>query len=410
MDLLPIEGITVEENKKILLDLLNVWGFAYYYRGDMGGNYRILDECKDQVLEFENMASVSMFLAWYGYTAWGCERYEKAETVLSQALQIAEENNEQKIVAYIHTWLTWHYITVGRYDEAMTSGNRALEIAPLYKNDHYLQFKPFCAIAYLHYCKGERMKLLSTSKKIVEMGEANGIFPAKIFGTVLIAISYVLDGNFTKAVEWSEKVDSDGKEIIHDNCALFVKGIAYLLNGDIEKAKNPLETMVSYCTERWPYLSISGEMMLAVIEVASGRMKDGMKTLLEIRDKFQKNKRGFDWALSEYLLGSIYCQIALGEGDGSFSTMMKNIGFILKNVPFAAKKAENHFNEAISLADKFEAKGIKGQALLDIGRLYAGKKRINEAKDCLMNAIEVFELCEIETFKKRAQDALASLE
>jgi tetratricopeptide (TPR) repeat protein len=351
-----------------------------------------------------------MFLAWYGYDAWGCEKYEKAETLLNKALQIAEEINEQKIIAYTQTWLAWHYATKGRYDEAMASGNRALGIAPLYKNEHYLQFKPFCAIAYVHYCKGDRRKLLNTSKKIVEMGETKGIFPAKIFGTVLIAMSYLVDGNFPKAVEWCEKVKSDGKEIIHENAALCVKGIAYLLNGDNEKAKNPLEAMVSYCSERWPWLSISGEMMLAVIEIASGRMNDGIKKIFEIRNKFQKNKRRYDHVLSEYLLGSIYCQIALGEGDVSFSTMVKNIGFLLKNLPFSAKKAENHFKEAILLADKFEAKGVKGQALLELGRLYAGKKRINEAKDCLMKAIEVFELCEIETFKKQAQDALASLE
>jgi tetratricopeptide (TPR) repeat protein len=232
---------------------------------------------------------------------------------------------------------------------------------------------------------------------------------SKIFGTVLIAASYLVDGNFPKAVEWSEKVNTDGKEIIHENCALLVKGIAYLLNGDNEKAKYALESMVGYCSEKWPYLSISGEIMLAVLEVASGRMNDGMKIILEIRNEFQKNERRYDCALSEYLLGSIYCQIALGEGHVSLSTIINNLGFLLKNLPYAAKKAENHLNEAIVLADKFEAMGIKGQALLDLGRLYAGKKRIKEAKDCLMKAIETFELCEIETFKQKAQDTLAAL-
>ena len=58
------------------------------------------------------------------------------------------------------------------------------------------------------------------------------------------------------------------------------------------------------------------------------------------------------------------------------------------NVPVARL-----LEEAISLADKFEAKGLKGQALLELGRLYKGKKRIEDARNCFSKAIEVFVLC-----------------
>ena len=59
----------------------------------------------------------------------------------------------------------------------------------------------------------------------------------------------------------------------------------------------------------------------------------------------------------------------------SLTTMAKNIGFILKNVPSAAKKAVEHFNRAIEGAKEIGAKGIEGQAYLDLGHLQKLKGR-----------------------------------
>ena len=102
-------------------------------------------------------------------------------------------------------------------------------------------------------------------------------------------------------------------------------------------------------------------------------------------------------------------QMALGEGDVSFSTIMKNIGFLMKNLPFAKKKAEKHLKETIAQSEERGGKGMNGQALFALGRLYMGTKRPAEARQCISKAIKVFEHCEIETYKRQAQDALASL-
>jgi tetratricopeptide (TPR) repeat protein len=89
--------------------------------------------------------------------------------------------------------------------------------------------------------------------------------------------------------------------------------------------------------------------------------------------------------------------------------MAKNIGFLIKNVPFASKKAEEHFNRAIGVAKEIGAKGMLGTAYLDLGLLHKSKKRIEEAKRCISEAIQLFEQCEMEEFLKQAKEALASL-
>ena len=89
--------------------------------------------------------------------------------------------------------------------------------------------------------------------------------------------------------------------------------------------------------------------------------------------------------------------------------MVKNVGFILKNVPSAAKKAEEHFKKAIDVAEEIRSDGLQGHARLDMGRLHKAKGRSDHARDCLKEAIEILEKCESEVLIKQAKDEVASL-
>lgn len=89
--------------------------------------------------------------------------------------------------------------------------------------------------------------------------------------------------------------------------------------------------------------------------------------------------------------------------------MAKNIGFLIKNVPFASKKAEEHFNRAIEVAKEIGAKGTMGMAYLDLGLLYRIKGKTEQARKCISEAIQIFERTEAEEFLKQAKEALAAL-
>jgi tetratricopeptide (TPR) repeat protein len=81
----------------------------------------------------------------------------------------------------------------------------------------------------------------------------------------------------------------------------------------------------------------------------------------------------------------------------------------LKNVPFAAKKAENHFQKAIEVAQEIGAKGLLGQVKLDLGLLYKVNGNPDNARKCISDAIQLFEECEADIYLKQAREALAAL-
>jgi tetratricopeptide (TPR) repeat protein len=78
-------------------------------------------------------------------------------------------------------------------------------------------------------------------------------------------------------------------------------------------------------------------------------------------------------------------------------------------VPFSAKKAQNHFQKAIELAQEIGAKGFLGQVKLELGLLHKIKGKPDEARKCISDAVRLFEECEADIFLKQAREALAAL-
>jgi len=91
------------------------------------------------------------------------------------------------------------------------------------------------------------------------------------------------------------------------------------------------------------------------------------------------------------------------------SIILKNAGFLAKNVPFASKKAEGYFNKAAESAKRSGAKGFQAMAHLGLGLLHKAKKRNSKAKKSLLTAIETFEECGAKVYLEQAREALESL-
>ena len=113
--------------------------------------------------------------------------------------------------------------------------------------------------------------------------------------------------------------------------------------------------------------------------------------------------------MSEYVLGQVFLRMARGEGPKSLPVLIRNIGFLLKYMPFAGKRAEKHLNTVIKVAEEIGAKQFLGQACLDLGLLYKKKGKTDQARQYLGKAVKVFEGSEAEHFLRQAKDALASL-
>jgi len=394
-----------------LIRMLNRWSFVLYFQNDYNGMYRLVSKHEETVRNLNDRSVAAMYYAWLGWFHLGMEQYANCEMYLLKALKIGKEIHDQKIIAYVYTWYSWTLTTMGRCNEAIEYGEKAIKLGLDFDLDIYIHFKSRAGVAQAYWYSGDRLKSLDEGKKLIEFGESSGSIPAITFGYLEVGASYLADGDFAKAIEWLDRIVADQKEFIYYHAALLIQGMSYFLSGEYEKAESAIQKMLDYVLEnsRFPWLGTPGKLYLGGVWIARGRMSEGMQTLLNARKRSLQTGYKYVYVISEYMLGGIFLQMALGEGDIGYGTILRNIGFLIKHLPFAKTKAENHLKKTIVLADEIGAKNIKGQAMLDLGRLYRHKKRKEEARDFLMQAVEVFEVCGIETYKRQAEKVLGSL-
>ena len=150
-------------------------------------------------------------------------------------------------------------------------------------------------------------------------------------------------------------------------------------------------------------------MIIDGVMIANGKMAMGLKRIEDILQQLKKVEKKSLSPTGEHILGKIYFQIYTGEGSVRFATLLKNAVFLTKTLPIAIKRAEYHFNKAVEMANEIGAKGVEGQAYLDLGMLYKTKKNKAQAKQYISKAIQVFEETNAEYYLEQAKQALESL-
>jgi tetratricopeptide (TPR) repeat protein len=188
-------------------------------------------------------------------------------------------------------------------------------------------------------------------------------------------------------------------------------GTTYTAMGQISQAEEALQEVVSYCEHfGCEFIRLVAAGFLGAVMIAKGQMSQGLKMMEDVLQAPVQNERKATYSRLEYLMGKVYLQAVQREGaKGGVSMLAKNIGFILKEVPFAAKKAEDHFKKAIEVSTEIGAKSVLGNAYEDLGLLHQAKGRTEQAREYISNAINVYEECDALGYLKEAEEALEKI-
>jgi hypothetical protein len=108
--------------------------------------------------------------------------------------------------------------------------------------------------------------------------------------------------------------------------------------------------------------------------------------------------------MADLVLGSIYSQIVLGENALGIKGIIKNIGFIVQNVPGAMKKAENYLLKTIEEGRKIGSDFMVSQTSFDLGLAYKAKKKNDKALKYSTMAKEAYERMGADINSKKVED------
>ena len=401
-------GMTDEE-RGVLIDLLIKWAYVFYYRGDFRGLVRLLSD-HERLAESRDKAELGMFYAWLGLGLNGTGDVKSSYEYLGKALKTGEAIEDRRVIGYACTWLTWTCAELGLLQEAVAFGQRAQDISRSFESDPYLYFKSLSGLGYVYWQSGETRKTLEAGKALLDYGEKHSNIRSLVMGHLTMGLGYVTRGDFPSAIACLENGTRFSADPYYSQSLRALLGSVYLLTNQLDKSEAALEEVVAYTREFGAgVIGTLACIFMGALSIAKGRMSQGIKLLTEGQRTCLENQRRGIYALSEYVLAKVYSQIVEGSRPIRLSTMARNIGFLIRNVPFARKKAEEHFHRAIEVAREIGAKSTMGMAYLDLGLLARMKGKTGQAKKYLSEAIHIFEQSEAEGFLKQAKEALVSL-
>jgi len=408
-DLLTNKPGMTDEEGRLLIDLLIKWAYVFYYRGDFRGLVRLFSD-HERLVGSLDKAQLGMFYAWLGLGLNGCGEVKSSYEYLSRALKTGEAIHDRKVIGYACTWLTWTCAELGLLEEALTFGQRAQEIAASFESDPYLFFKSLSGLGYVYWQRGETRKALAAGKALLDYGERHSNVRSLVMGHLITGFGYVTRGDFPSAIACLENGTRLSADPYYCQSLRALLGSTYLLTHQLDKAEAALEEVMAYSQKFGAgVIGTIASVFRGALFIAKGKMSQGMKLLAEGQRACLDNRRRGMYAFSEYVRAKVYSQMVEGSGSIGLSTMARNMGFLIKNVPFARKKAEEHFTRAIEVAKEIGARGTMGMAYLDLGLLHRMKGKTEQAKKCLSESIQIFEQSEAEGFLKQAREALASL-
>ena len=408
--LLDKRNKTKEEEGQII-ELLLKWAYVFYYRGDFKGLTDVLSAHVDMAESLDDKARVGMFYAWMGHVLWQREKYRDSYQYLHKALELGEKIDNKQIIGYACCWLAFTYAELGLLgDEAIGFAKRGEAIAEILESDDYLYFCSLYGIAQIYCFRGESKKVYEVAKRILDYGNEHHNPRSLVWGHTCMGYSYFIAGNFSSAVECCQKAIEVSVDPFYSQVPRCLAGGCYVMNDQFQEAEAALEEVLAYSQQfGCDVLTTPAQLFLGVVLISKGKFGQGLNMIEDVKQSCLENERRCYAVLTEYVLGKVYLQIVEGAGPMSLSTIAKNIGFLIKNVPFADKKAELHFNKAIDTAKEIGAKGFLGLAYLDLGLLHKAKKRKDQAKKCISEAVQLFEQCEADVYLKQARELLVSL-
>jgi class 3 adenylate cyclase/tetratricopeptide (TPR) repeat protein/energy-coupling factor transporter ATP-binding protein EcfA2 len=394
----------------LLIDLLIKWAYVFFFRGDFRGLNDLLNAHKELAESLNDKARLGMFYAWLGLAIYARGKVKDSYEYLKKALRLGEETGDQQLIGYAYTGLTWTCAELGLLNEAIAFGERAQEISQSFESDHYLYFESQGGLGIAYSFMGATKRALASGKAILEYGQRHTSIRSLVMGHYITGVAHQLGGDITSAIESLRQAVEVSADSFYDQFAKSALGACYALNGQLQEGEDTLQEVLAYSREFGSEgIGTYSQAILGVLLIAKGQMNQGLGLVEDAQRECLENGRKYLYALSYYLLGKLYLQIVEGAAPVSVSLVLKNIGFLIKNVPFAKQKATENFKKTIEIAGEIGAKGLMGMAYLDLSLLHKAKSEKDKAKECISMATRLFEECDAETYLAQAKEVLESL-
>jgi class 3 adenylate cyclase/tetratricopeptide (TPR) repeat protein len=400
-----------EKSDEILIGLLVKWAVVY----NCYGRYRELVELfihhEDTAASLMAKEDAGMYFAWFGYAYQRRELVQDAFKHLQKAIHIGEESHNQKVIGYAGAWLVETYADLCRLNDALQLAERVEKIARSLQSDRALFRFALVGSGYANLFKGNCKKEEEIGNAFLEYGRGRSDPACIALAYKYLGIWRMSAGDFPSAIDFFKKsIDISVEPHIIITSQLLLVNTYLAANRPLEAetvAKEIAEFDEKYGFE---FAGTVNKAFQGIILISKGEIDKGIGIVEDVANVLLNNKSFYRYAQISNTVGKIYLQIAQKLKIESSNANTEKAKFLIKKASASIDKAEDYFHKALDAATELGAKIVQGQANVGLAMLYGRRKKNDQAKKHITDAIHLYEECEADVFLKQAREALAAME
>ena len=409
-DLLKDKPDKSQEENNLLADLIIDWSNVFNNLGEYARLMELLQQHVNLAESLSDKERRGMFYAWFGWALNRREYLKDAYQYLKKALGLGTEVGSERVVGYTCAFLAFACSDLGLLEEAVTFGNEAQKITVLLDSDKDLYRLTHIGFCYAYYHKGYGKKAIEYSKALLDYGQKRSDPRCQAQAYVWLGVGHAATGDHLSAIDYLQSAIQVSPEPLYAIHAKTGLGMSYVAVKDIKSAQKTFEEIMEFNKKFGiETMGTIARGFHGIIMITQGNLNQGISIAENVIKECLEKESRYRYAVFNDTLGKVYLKMVQGGGQKGLAFIAKNIGFLLKTMPFAAQKAEEHFQKAIETAMEIGARCVLAQAYFDMGQLRLMKGRNDEARKYIIGAIQLFEECEADVFLKQAKEALAAL-
>ena len=345
-----------EEEKWLLIDFLNEWAPVYYYRADFGGLRRLFLEHQTIAESLSDKGLLGSFYVWLSVSLFNTGRVKESYELNLEAMEMCRNGNNTAIgMGYAN--IIWCCAELKLLEQGIQYGEEVLaqrdDLEPM---GYYLSLG---GLGMIYIINGNSQKNFELGRILVEFGESHSDLRSTVVGHICTSYGHHSAGDFAKAVEWSQKAVELSNDPIFSVWPKLVLANYFIQTERFQEADEMLREIIPFCQHLgMQYIVVWAQSLHGVVLMARGQLSRGMEMATEAARVFTEHGRFVSLYFLEFALAEVYFQLATRGRPLGFLTILKNLGFILKEVPFARRKAETYLRKLIQVGQEIGAWGF----------------------------------------------------
>jgi class 3 adenylate cyclase/tetratricopeptide (TPR) repeat protein len=399
----------MERHEDLLIRLLTEWGFAHYTLGTFG---EWVDSFERHLPEAESVGDQglrALFYAELGFaTGDGRSDSDTAHEWLAKAISIAEESGNPRALAYAHCWMATVSGARGDFREGAEHGRKGMELAAGFPDDPYLFGKSGYGKAYCLALAGQMAQARQTSELVRAYGERAHSPRCLMLAHTARGQGELVNGNPEEAVDWFRMAMDASPEPYYRSYSAVFLGAALVEANRLDEAEPILDSvearMSSAGTRGTPS---TARAYRALLLFRRGQLGRAFRQLQGIRSAWEQIGAYANCSL-DYTVGTVYARMLRGDAEVSPGVILRNLPFLVSQLPFAYRRALQYFERSLALAREHGMDPFQGRSALQIGLLLRRRNR-DRARAYLSEAVEAFGRTDLGEETAKAEEALRSL-